>query len=72
MSDILTEAHPEPDSTFRLENPRKLPTNCGLVFLHPHEMEFCSNEDQLYNLLIDSVIYLTSFIFRNLLNQLIN
>ena len=24
MSDILTAAHPEPDSTFRLENPRKL------------------------------------------------
>ena len=28
MSDILTAAHPEPDSTFRLENPRKLPTVC--------------------------------------------
>ena len=26
MSDILSTAHPEPDSTFRLENPRKLPT----------------------------------------------
>ena len=28
VSDILTAAHPEPDSTFRLENPRKLPTIC--------------------------------------------
>ena len=31
MSDILTAAHPEPDSTFRLENPRKLPTTGAFI-----------------------------------------